>query len=679
MSLHPNYESLPVSTTAISLTAANYAAHRIAVITVENAAIRFRIDGTDPTSSEGHEVEDGGRITLFSADDIFNFRVIRRDASDAILRVSYGDGSESLTITNPASAGSVSVGTVTVDNGTGASAVPVRGADAVDAAATQNPVRVAGRASAAAPADVSADGDVADLWLDPNGSLNVILRDDAGNAVAVAGGTQYNEDSAHVTGDKVTAAGVVRKDTAASLAGTDGDYTMLIVDANGRLHVNAQVASSALPTGAATEAKQDTIIGHVDGLEGLLTTIDADTGAIATDVALIKTAAQLLDDTVYTDDDDWTDGVSKHILVGGLFQSVPQSITDGDVGPILLDGNGRVVTSVASLPALAAGTNNIGDVDVLTLPADPLGTNADAAVTAGGAGSISGKLRQISSDISAIKTSVQLLDDGVSGTEFQVDVVTLPSIPAGTNNIGDVDVLSIAAGNNIIGQMKITDGVEVASVDASNRLEVAVGNTVTVGSHAVTNAGTFAVQVDGAALTALQKIDDPVLVDDAAFTPATSSVMMAGFEADETSTDSVDEGDAGAARMTLDRRQIVVPQGHATGGLSIFRTLDLDETEEEVKASAGTVYGWYFFNNSTSIRYLKFYNATAASVSVGTTTPVMTFPIPAVSSGGIAANMLGGVGIKFDTAITVAVTTGLADADTGAPSANDVILNLWYV
>lgn len=45
-----------------------------------------------------------------------------------------------------------------------------------------------------------------------------------------------------------------------------------------------QTGTPALPTGAATEAKQDTIIGHVDGIEGLLTTIDADTGSILTAV-----------------------------------------------------------------------------------------------------------------------------------------------------------------------------------------------------------------------------------------------------------------------------------------------------------------------------------------------------------------------------------------------------------
>ena len=44
---------------------------------------------------------------------------------------------------------------------------------------------------------------------------------------------------------------------------------------------SVSISSSALPTGAATAANQATIIGHVDGIEPLLTTIDADTSIIA--------------------------------------------------------------------------------------------------------------------------------------------------------------------------------------------------------------------------------------------------------------------------------------------------------------------------------------------------------------------------------------------------------------
>jgi len=56
-----------------------------------------------------------------------------------------------------------------------------------------------------------------------------------------------------------------------------------------------------------------------------------------------------------------------------------------------------------------------------------------------------------------------------------------------------------------------------------------------------------------------------VQVDDTAFTPATSSVTNIGFFADETTPDSVDEGDIGAARMTLDRRQLMVITDATTG------------------------------------------------------------------------------------------------------------------
>ena len=63
----------------------------------------------------------------------------------------------------------------------------------------------------------------------------------------------------------------------------------------------------------------------------------------------------------------------------------------------------------------------------------------------------------------------------------------------------------------------------------------------------------------------------------------------------------------------------------------------------------------------------------------GTTTPVITIGIPGNTSDDISANFgPGGMGIMFDTAICAPATTGVADADTGAPAANDVIINVFY-
>lgn len=122
----------------------------------------------------------------------------------------------------------------------------------------------------------------------------------------------------------------------------------------------------------------------------------------------------------------------------------------------------------------------------------------------------------------------------------------------------------------------------------------------------------------------------------------------------------------------------ISPTPVVTGGLSIFRSLDLDETEEDVKTSAGQVYGIWFTNTATSTRWLKFYNATAASVIVGTTVPVITLALPGNSSDDISGVFSSAHGLAFDTAICVAATTGVADNDTGAPAANDVIVNIFY-
>lgn len=53
------------------------------------------------------------------------------------------------------------------------------------------------------------------------------------------------EDAVHASGDTGIFVLAVRKDTAAALAGMDGDYIPLIVDASGRLHVASELPDAA--------------------------------------------------------------------------------------------------------------------------------------------------------------------------------------------------------------------------------------------------------------------------------------------------------------------------------------------------------------------------------------------------------------------------------------------------
>ncbi len=116
-----------------------------------------------------------------------------------------------------------------------------------------------------------------------------------------------------------------------------------------------------------------------------------------------------------------------------------------------------------------------------------------------------------------------------------------------------------------------------------------------------------------------------------------------------------------------------------SGGTTPYKNLDVDESEDEIKGTAGQIYWIHCLNLATAKRYLKFYNAAAADVTVGTTTPVLTLPLPTQGDAtGAGFTLSIPNGIAFSTAITVAATTGFADNDTGAPGANEIILNLGY-
>lgn len=63
--------------------------------------------------------------------------------------------------------------------------------------------------------------------------------------------------------------------------------------------------------------------------------------------------------TEYVDDADWTDSTSKHNLTGGIYQSTPQTVTDGDTAPLEIDVNGNLLTSLATKIAGEDLTNDV--------------------------------------------------------------------------------------------------------------------------------------------------------------------------------------------------------------------------------------------------------------------------------------------------------------------------------
>lgn len=165
-----------------------------------------------------------------------------------------------------------------------------------------------------------------------NDSTGVLSVDDNGGSLTVdgtvtatiaAGATTIAkaEDAAHSSGDVGVMALAVRQDTAAALSGTDGDYTPLITDASGRLHIAPLVAGSAAIGKLAANSGVD--IGDVD-----VTTVVPGTGA--TNLGKAEDAAHASGD------------------VGVMALSVRQNTaaatsgTDGDYQPLITDTNGRL-------------------------------------------------------------------------------------------------------------------------------------------------------------------------------------------------------------------------------------------------------------------------------------------------------------------------------------------------
>lgn len=115
----------------------------------------------------------------------------------------------------------------------------------------------------------------------------------------------------------------------------------------------------------------------------------------------------------------------------------------------------------------------------------------------------------------------------------------------------------------------------------------------------------------------------------------------------------------------------------ASNGLTLFRQFcPSAATVAPVKTSGGKIHNIRCINTVASVRYLKVFNAASGSVVVGTTTPVLTFLIPA-SSSLIIQDLFG---ISFAAAISMVITAGTGlDTDTAPPAANDVLTQLDYV
>ena len=176
--------------------------------------------------------------------------------------------------------------------------------------------------------------------------------------------TEGGDVAIDVALDKANDSVTIYANTAADGSGTN---TVPLVDAAGNLQID--IVSSALPSGGATAANQSTIIGHVDGVETLLGTIDSDTNDIKTDMAAIEvllTAANV-------------DHAANEVLLTGIDADTNAIKVDMAAIEVLLTAaNVDHAANEALLTTIDSDTNDI-KTDIAALEVLSTAANVDLA------------------------------------------------------------------------------------------------------------------------------------------------------------------------------------------------------------------------------------------------------------------------------------------------------------
>jgi hypothetical protein len=192
-----------------------------------------------------------------------------------------------------------------------------------------------------------ADGDYAPLQVGADGALYVQISDITPGTDATDLGKA--EDAAHASGDVGVEMLAVRNDTLAALAGTDGDYAPLQVDANGALFVklNANTGVDIGDVDVTSVSAGETHVGSVGG-EATVVTVILSLHTDANVVNDVLAATQIVANAVRVNDGT---GVIQSIVVQD------DDDKEGDLDLIFFDAN----TSVGS----ESGTCSMADNDTI--------------------------------------------------------------------------------------------------------------------------------------------------------------------------------------------------------------------------------------------------------------------------------------------------------------------------
>lgn len=442
-----------------------------------------------------------------------------------------------------------------------ATAVPVFGA-LTDAELRATPVPVSGTLGISGAVEVSNDAgnplpvSASSLPL-PTGASTSANQTTANNSLASIDGKLVTEKTADFDSgagtDTVAMQGIALPKSGGAVAGgTSSDP--LRIDPTGTSTQPISASSLPLPAGASSSANQSTIIGHLDGVEASLASIDSKTPAspaTAGNQATANTALAAIQTSVETIDNAMA-GSEMQVDIVAAIPSGDNPIgrvklTDGtDVADVLDLANANplatAIVDAAGNQITSFGGGTQYDEDTASSPADKL--------------TMAGVVRKDSAaslvDADGDRTQLQVdasgalrVTGGGGGTEYTEDTAA-PADPVGNQ--------FMARRRDSLSTETTTDG-DVTALNATGKGELYVKHPdpITVSNVATAANQSTQTTILSGTRDAVQTLDDVVVVDDGPFSPGVTSVSMIGANFDDGSPDSVDEGDAGALRMSANR------------------------------------------------------------------------------------------------------------------------------
>jgi len=492
----------------------------------------------------------------------------------------------------------------------------------------------------------------------------VILDGSGAQITSFGGGTQYTDAAAapaHPVGNTII---------------YNNAGTMTAISDTNPLPVSATINTAGL----ATSAKQDTQI---------------------TAEQAIQTSVELIDDAIKADDAAFTPATTKVMMAGFEFDDTsPDSVDEGDAGAARMSSRREVYMQIRD----AAGNER--------------GVNVNASNQLAVAGPVTNAGTFVVQENGSALTALQLIDDGVftddtsthstgstkgygimavaTPTDAAVDANDIGMVAMTTSRQLKVDASGVAVpvtdnSGSLTVDAPVGTPVFVRLSDGSSAISTLPVSLASVPSHAVTNAGTFAVQ------------DSEKLADNAGFTDGTTKVMPTGYIYDEVAGTALTENDIAAARINVNRAQVSTIEDGTTRGryatVTASNALKVDASGVAVPVtdnSSSLSVDWNGTqpvtgsgNATGALRVELANNGTGLISTVSTVTTVSTLSNTTQLTPGTAASNLGkaedaghttgdtGVGALFVRNDTLTAQTN-TDADYGFPaigSAGEVVVS----